>query len=174
MDDAIPKARRSVPMEQIDFWRALNPECTITDSPLPAIAEPYEIPAEEMSQHAATMVREGYFQTRPIIPKPELDKLARCMTNIVRWKLRPEYVYLYDEVYAIAARLARVLDPILGSNFQLVPQELGAYFIPVGNDTKGFKPHRDYLRVPIGPNGLPRLVTAWIPLTDATTLNSCL
>jgi ectoine hydroxylase-related dioxygenase (phytanoyl-CoA dioxygenase family) len=122
------------------------------------------------------MTREGYFQTRPIIPQPELDKLARCMTNIVRWKLRPEYVYMYDEVYAVAARLSRVLDPILGSNFQFVPQELGAYFIPVGNDAKGFKPHRDFLRVPngIGPNGLPRLVTAWIPLTDATTLNSCL
>jgi hypothetical protein len=75
-------------IDNTDFWRALNPECKISDDPWPKAPEPYQISPEEMAEHAATMRREGYFQTRPIIPQEELDMLAKCMTNIVRWKLR--------------------------------------------------------------------------------------
>lgn len=160
----------------IDFWRALNPECKINDDPWPKAPDPYEISPEEMAEHAATMRREGYFQTRPIIPREELDTLAKCMTNIVRWKLSPEYAFVYDDFYAVICQLGNVLTPILGSGYQFVPEELGAYFIPTGDCEKGFSPHRDHLRTTtsIGSDGLPKLVTVWIPLTDATTLNSCL
>ena len=77
-------------IENIEFWRALNPECTISDNPWPEAPEPYQISPEEMAEHASTMRREGYFQTRPIIPQEDLDTLGKCIINVVRWKLRAE------------------------------------------------------------------------------------
>ena len=138
--------------------------------------EPYQISAEEMAEHASTMRREGYFQTRPIIPQEDLDTLGKCITNVVRSKLRPEYAFVYDEFYAVISRLGHVLNPILGAGYQFVPEELNAFFIPTDDDARGIGPHRDYLRTAnsIGSDGLPKLVNVWIPLTDATTLNSCM
>jgi hypothetical protein len=162
-------------LENIDFWRELNPKCTISDDPWRQNIEPYQISPEEMEQHAATMRREGYFQTRPIIPQDDLDTLVKCISNIrAPWKFPLKYAFVYDEFYSVLARLGNVLNPILGVGYQLVPTELNVFFIPAGENSKGFAPHRDYFRSSIGPDGLPKLVNVWIPLTDATTLNSCI
>jgi ectoine hydroxylase-related dioxygenase (phytanoyl-CoA dioxygenase family) len=98
------------------------------------------------------------------------------MTRIVRSKLRPEYVFVYDEYYQVLSRLNNVLTPILGPGYQLVAEELNAFFIPTDDDAKGIGPHRDFLRAAdsLGAGGLPNLINVWIPLTDATSLNSCM
>jgi hypothetical protein len=163
-------------LENINFWHKLNPKCTISDDPWPQNIEPYQISPGEMAEHAATMIREGYFQTRPIIPPDDLDTLVNCILNIASWKLPLSYAFVYDKFYSVIARLSNVLNPILGTGYQLVPEELNVFHVPVGDNATGFPPHRDYLRMAnsIGSDGLPKLVTVWIPLTDATTLNSCM
>jgi ectoine hydroxylase-related dioxygenase (phytanoyl-CoA dioxygenase family) len=73
-------------------------------------------------------------------------------------------------------KLTNALQPVLGPDFQLVPDEYQAYYIPVTDRAAGTPPHRDSLRTAtsIEPDGTPTLVNVWIPLTDATTLNSCM
>lgn len=73
-------------------------------------------------------------------------------------------------------RLKNVLEPVLGPNYQLVPDEYEAFYIPAENGATGAAPHRDTLG-PGGdfkPDGTPTLINVWIPLVDVTTLHSCI
>jgi hypothetical protein len=175
-DKVGPPEFRKKFIENVDYWRALNPEFNITDDPWPRDPEPYPISSEEMESHVERMKREGYFQTSPIIPRDQLDKLRKSIVNIVAWGLRSTYALLYDEFYDVFGRLDNVLKPVLADRYRFVPDEFEAYLIPTTDDAAGTPPHRDSLlnRDCIGSDGLPKVVNVWIPLTDATTLNSCI
>lgn len=159
-----------------DYWRRLNPECSISDQPFPESPTSYPISREVMERHLGQIRKEGYFQTPPIVDPAEVDKLRRCITTIVTNGHHASYALVYDEFYHVMAKLTNVLLPVLGPDFQLVPDEYGAFYIPPDNRATGTFPHRDSLRTAtsIEPDGTPTLVNVWIPLTDATALNSCM
>jgi hypothetical protein len=171
---AIKQGRHNIP--NADYWRRLNPECRITDRPFPEVPVPYPIAQEAMARHLALIRKEGYFQTPPIVDPAEVDKLRRCITTVVGHGHDASYALLYDEFYHVMAKLTNVLAPVLGPDFQLVPDEFGGYYIPPEDRASGTPPHRDELRTAtsIEPDGTPTLVNVWIPLTDATTINSCI
>jgi len=58
----------------------------------------------------------------------------------------------------------------------IVPDEPDVYFIPTSDTHAGAEPHRDTLHYAgmYDSAGLPAVINVWIPLTDATTLNSCM
>lgn len=160
----------------VDYWRRLNPDCCITDQPFPRSPTPYPVPPEGMERHLAQIRKEGYFQTSPIVDPAEMDKLRRCITTVVSHGHDASYALVYNEFYHVMARLTHVLSPVLGPGYQLVPDEYSAYYIPPDDKAAGTHPHRDSLRIATSmePDGTPTLVNVWIPLTDATTLNSCI
>jgi hypothetical protein len=170
----IRRLRRNV--TDADYWRRLNPECSLTDQPFPESPMPYPISRHTMERHLDQIRKEGYFQTSPIVDPTEVDKLRRCIATVVRHGHHSSYALVYDEFYHVMAKLANVLSPVLGPDFQLVPDEYSAYYIPPDNRATGTRPHRDSLRTAtsVEPDGTPTLVNVWIPLTDATTLNSCM
>lgn len=168
--------RRRKNVMDADYWRRLNPECSITDRPFPDSPTPYPISREEIERHLHQVRKEGYFQTSPIVDAVDVEKLLRCITTVVSHGHDASYALVYDEFYHVMAKLTNVLSPLLGPDFQLVPDEYAAYYIPPDNRVTGTRPHRDNLRTAtsIEPDGTPTLVNVWIPLTDATTLNSCM
>ncbi len=159
-----------------DYWRRLNPECSISDRPFLESPVPYPALREVMDQQLAQIRKEGYFQTAPLVSSAEVDKLRQCVTAVVRHGHHSNYALVYDEFYHVMGRLANVLAPVLGPDFQLVPDEYAAYYIAPDDQSTGSSPHRDSLRsaTSVEPDGTPTLVNVWIPLTDATTLNSCI
>jgi hypothetical protein len=159
-----------------DYWRRINPDCRISDQPFPASPIPYPIAQEAMEQHLVQIRKDGYFQTSPIVDPAEVDRLRRCIKTVVSHGHAASYALVYDEFYHVMAKLTNVLTPVLGPDFQLVPDEFAAYYLPPDDQAAGTPPHRDSLRTAtsIEPDGTPTLVNVWIPLTDATTLNSCI
>ena len=160
----------------VQYWRRLNPQCTITDNPFPESPSPYSISRDEMEEHLVQIRKEGYFQTSPIVDPADMEPLRECITRVVTHGHSATYALIYDEFYHIMAKLGNVLSPILGPDFQLVPDEYEAYYVPQADGATGTSPHRDSLRTAtsIEPDGTPTLVNVWIPLTDTTTLNSCM
>lgn len=159
-----------------DYWRQLNPDCNISDNPWISGGEVFQISTSEIDNCIEQLKFDGYFQTKPLIPKILLNKLALCIINIVRSGHNSTYALLYDEFYEIFSKLTAVLTPILGENFQFVPDEFEIYYIPVADSAAGSPPHRDSLW-PTGvfdEAGIPQLVNVWIPITDATSHNSCI
>ena len=162
-------------IEDIEYWRSLNPQSSITENPFPAGATPYEV-SDDMDIHLDQLKREGYFQTSPIVPETDRTRLISIIETMVGKDLLSTYALLYDDFYHVAAKLAGVLTPILGNGFQLVPDEFEAYFIDTDDGESGSGPHRDSLRSAkaFAADGMPTLVNIWVALTDATPLNSCM
>src|SRR5881628_1634653 len=163
----IKRQRRII--TDVHYWRGLNLECSITDNPFPESPTPYPISRNEMETNLSHIRKEGYFQTSPIVEPAEMDKLRKCITTVVSRGHPASYALIYDQFYHVMGKLANVLSPVLGPDFQLVPDEYDAYYIPQDNSATGTCPHRDSLRTAtsVEPDGTPTLVNVWIPLTDA-------
>jgi len=176
LDRIIQIKRQRQIVTDVHYWRRLNPECSVTDNPFPESPTPYHISPDEMEEHMRHIRKEGYFQTSPVVDLAEMDVLRQCIATVVSHGHPATYALIYDQFYHVMAKLANVLSPLLGPDFQLVPDEYEAYYIPQDDSAVGTRPHRDSLRTgtSIQPDGTPTLVNVWIPLTDATTLNSCM
>lgn len=128
-----------------------------------------------METAVGQIIKEGYFQTPSVIPEAECEKLKNCIFKVTRKGFPASFATVYDEFWKLFARLSNVFTPILGPNYQL-QAGMNVYFVEKGIQAAGWSPHRDYeLREDVlRPDGRPTLASVWIPLTDATTLNSCI
>ena len=160
----------------VEYWRRLNPQCSITASPWLSAVQPYELGADQAAQLVPKLKHEGFFVTPPVVSPQQLEKLADCITRVVDAGHRATYALLYDEFFHVLQGLERVMEPVLGPDYQLVADEFEAYCIPTSDSARGSPPHRDSLRNErsLGPDGMPNLVNVWIPLTDTTPANSCM
>jgi hypothetical protein len=119
-------------------------------------------------------LEEGYFQTKPLLAVESLQKMRECIENVKRAGFPAMFALVYDVFYEAFAHFESVLTPMLGPDYQLVPN-YWIYYIDTTDDSKGFEPHRD-AEYPdtSGADGLPTVLTLWIALTEANPLNSCI
>lgn len=161
------------------FWRDLNPQLTISESAIGPKVTPLAVPAEQADHHAAFLMEEGYLQTAPLFSMADITPLREAVERIVALGLPSGLAWVYDEFYGLMARLAPVLRPMLGADPLMLPRDFWVFHIPPGAHTRtgfgAYGRHRDYFvdRQFIN-GGLPRVLNTWIPLTDVTTLDSCM
>jgi hypothetical protein len=161
------------------YWRALNPELSITASPFVDVA-PVDVTPDEAAEHARQLREEGYLQTRPLVPADACARLARAIRRLAGAQVMTVFASLYDEYYQIFQGLEPLFTPILGEGYQWVGHGNYAYYVPPGDTgSSGLtaaSPHRDTLGpdAPILTRQLPTLVSLWVPLTDVSTVESCI
>ena len=162
-----------------DYWRALNPELSITASPF-ANSPAVNVTSNEAAEHARQLQQEGYLQTRPLVPAETCERLARGIGRLADAQVQTVFASLYDEYYQIFEGLEPLFTPILGEGYQWVGDGNYAYYVPPGDTgasgLTAAAPHRDTL----GPDAsiltgqLPTIVSLWVPLTDASPAESCI
>lgn len=158
----------------IDFWRELNPDFPITDNPFQA-AFPASVPeSDELQQYRDQMLDEAYFQTGVTLPPEMLARMREVIESVRAAGLPLSFAYVYDIFYEGLAYFHPSFESVLGANYRLVPN-LAVYYIEPTEQGKGYAPHRDaeYANA-VDENGMPTVLTVWITVTEATTLNSCL
>jgi hypothetical protein len=157
------------------FWLSLNPHLTITGHPLAGTPSPYDFDPAESEAAVEQIKREGYFQTRPVLPVRDTEQIKQAILNIVEQGLPPLFALVYDEFWQVFARLSKVLSPVLGEDYKILA-DFWIFYVDPSEADAGWSPHRDheFNRESLRPDGRPTIVTAWIPFTDATPLNSCL
>ncbi len=159
-----------------DYWRRLVPGCTITDNPFAVAAVPYAVAEALAARHLACLRKEGYFVTPPLLEPAEIETLRACVQTVTAAGHPARYALLFDQFYRVLSRLGGLLGPVLGAQFQMVPDEPDAYDVAAADDAAGTSPHRDSLRTKtsVDLDGTPTLVNVWIPLTDVTPPGSCM
>lgn len=172
--------RRLHEVQDPDFWRALNPELTISDFPF---ARPKVRPAATAALAARCreqITTDGYLATPPVIPADELARLANGILRVVDAGLPSTLAAVYDEYYNIFDGLAPIFAPLLGDDYIMLTQGVWAFHVPAGDDgrmlwTAG-SPHRDRMAPDARTmaHDVPSVLTLWIPLTDVTTDHSCI
>lgn len=154
------------------FWRETFPELTIgtlfngefTINDL----------GSERSQRVADRMRvEGYFQEGD---EGLVDLTARLSAAIERahsMGIPPVFVFLFDEPWAAFYRQHAALAAFLGPDYRVLP-DFWAWRVDPAAGQAGWRPHRDKGFMALRPDGSPKALTVWIPLTEATPLNGCM
>ncbi len=163
-----------------DFWRALNPELSITEFPLRVRRERPAATLDLADRCRTQIIRDGYLATPPIIPADELARFARGVERVVAAGLPSALAAVYDEYYNLFAGLERVFAPLLGDDYLMVTQGVWAFHIPPGDDARAIwsanAPHRDRMAPDARTmaHDVPSIITLWMALEDVTPDMSCI
>ena len=173
-------ARLDRDIRRREFWRELNPGLSLSDGPVARGAALGEVPAADVTSTFEQVRAEGYCQTPPIIDPGDVARLAEGVRRIADLGLPAVFVFVYDEVYALLARVSHWAAPVLGDGALFLPSEFFAFAVEPGDPSwtrwSAFGPHRDWLGGDPGVlgRGWPTVLNFWIPLVDVTTLDSCI
>lgn len=175
-DTSVPLIEEQVPTrEQADdpsFWLELNPHFTITrDGSQDKIAS---LPIEVTDDMVSYLRSDGYLQLDNIISSKMVASLRKGIVTLRDKGINPSFVFVYDEFWTISRQLNRLLTPVLGETYQQLP-DFWAWYLDPQREDAGWRPHRDRIHgETVYPDGMPKSVTVWIALTDATPLNGCI
>lgn len=163
-----------------DLWLSINPELHISENPFDRPRAPYNVPAGEGDRSVRTLLDDGYFVSQPIVRGDEPTQFRAAVEQLARAGYPSAFACVYDEFWRLFAGLEPLLSPIVGDNYFFGPRGLWSYYVPPGHSGRGLwgasGPHRDVL----GPDPrvldrlTPGLLNLWIPLTDVSTLHSCM
>lgn len=158
----------------LEFWRELNPDLSISDHPFQVPQPVPEPPSALLSEYRERMEEEAYFQTEPTLPAEMLVSMRRAIESVKEAGLPAMFAFVYDIFYQGLTHFDASFRAVLGDNYRLVPN-LAVYHIEPSEQGKGFAPHRDaeYLHA-LDEHGMPTVMTVWITVTEASPLNSCL
>lgn len=158
-----------------EFWRQLNPHLHITDQPFIVNETAYELAPETQTRVRQQMIEDGYFLTPPIIKDDETALLCNLALRLHQRGVMPLFAAMYDEFWQTTHRLRKLLTPILGPDYRLIP-DFWIWHVAADDNVCGWSPHRDgaFIDGNIRADGTPTLCTAWIALSDVETSNSCI
>jgi hypothetical protein len=156
------------------FWRGLCSDLTISDRPFDGAAAPLEFDKDDVAGAVARIRQDGYLATAPVLEPQICERLASAVLRIVDAGFHPLFLAVFDEFWRPFARLSNLIRPVLGST----PHLLGDFWVwcvSSRHAPRGWAMHRDVgARGTVAPDGVPSLITVWIPYTDATLENGCI
>lgn len=156
-----------------ETWVALAPSLHVCDHSFIRSRVPLHLTDDVLRYAVQRMLREGYFQLPPVdwdLPLPEMVGVVRLLASL---DAPPALAWHFDEFWMMFARLHRLLCALLGDRPVMLP-EFWAWHVDPQKQEAGWRPHRDKGRESLRKDGSPKVVTLWLPLTDATPLNGCM
>lgn len=154
-----------------ETWTALAPRLHIEQSNQINAAPLAVDPARAIAMREL-MLLDGYFQESDAAWNVDCAVLAETVRMLTREGLSPVFAFLYDEFWVPFHQLDAVFREILGG-YAMLP-DFWVWNVDPKKGDAGWTPHRDKGAGTLRPDGMPNSITCWIPLTDATPLNSCM
>lgn len=155
------------------FWRDFCPVLRIDDFDFRQSVESFAVDAATSETLVKLVVKEGYFQLPPQDWQLPLDAMAALVGKLEQEQIPTPFAFIFDEFWALGVKLTNLLEPILGPGFLRLP-DFWVWHVDPAKDERGWRPHRDKGFGALRPDRSPKSMTAWLPLTDATTLNGCM
>jgi hypothetical protein len=159
--------------ETEEFWQQIAPDLHIC-APDPDLARPALCFDEAGWQRLdALLDREGYLQLPPADFAVPVSRMAAAITRLHELQVPAICAYVFDEFWQIFQSLAPLLSRVLGADYRM-QYAIWAWYIDAKAGESGWPPHRDKGYNSLDPDGKTRALTVWVPLTEATPLNSCM
>ena len=152
------------------FWAELNPELKIGEAQVEPLFEVDDAWRLELWSDLRT---EGYFHLGPRLPPAHVARMAAALLRLRQANIPPVFMYVYDDLYNLHGYLRGFLAALLGEGFRVLP-DLWAWCVEPGPMERGWRPHRDRDFDCLRPNGQPKSISIWVPLTEATPWNGCM
>lgn len=155
-----------------EFWREAFPTLSLHT----LLKDGFEVARlndASLSMAGVRLAREGYFQERDEALVGLASRLADCALNCIALDIPPVFIFLFDEAWAAFYRQHHMIANFLGADYQMLP-DFWAWHVDPKRDQAGWRPHRDKGHQALAADGSPLSLTVWIPLTQASPLNSCM
>jgi hypothetical protein len=101
----------------IEFWRSICPQLSISENSLGSHMQPYAVPPCDVLKAKQQVLEEGYFQVGPVVPRQETKLIADAVRTVVDHGFPAPFVLVYDQVWQMLSRLENLLSPILGASY---------------------------------------------------------
>lgn len=150
------------------FWRAFAPSLHVGNSS-PLAPTQSQQPLQVLQRR---MRRDGYFGDRDEQLNALAPALGQAVEQCVAIGLPPVFVWVFDETWECFRALSPIVSQFLGDRYKLLPA-FWAWHVDPRKGERGWRPHRDNSRS-LAADGAPTTLTCWIPLSQATPLNSCM
>jgi hypothetical protein len=150
-------------------WLALAPGLHIENAR--AAARPFEPDEGEAADLQRRLRHEGYFQVAHDFGL-DLAAMADAVRRVSAAGAPPVFCFVFDEFWAVFRALDALYGRLLGP-YGMLP-DFWIWNVDPSKGEAGWKPHRDRGHLSLRADGSPLSLTTWIPLSDATPLNSCM
>ena len=160
-------------IKQPDFWRELAPAFHIGDASFLHSQPIWHVDGPTLETLRELMRVEGYFQLPPQQWGLPIEGMAEVVKSLDSQNIPLPFVFAYDEYWCLFVRMHKILEGLLGEGYQRRP-DFWTWMVNPQKNESGWRPHRDNSHETLFPNGMPKTLTVWLPLTDATPLNGCM
>ena len=166
----------------IEFWRSICPQLSISENPLGSHIKSYAVSPYDVQKVGRQILEEGYFQVGSVVPRQDTKLIADAVHTVVDQGFPAPFVLVYDQVWQMLSRLENLLLPIFGAFYDMT-LDVWIYYIRGVNEDRaeskedsGWPPHRDGKSVisTLRGDGRPQVLNVWIPFTDTTAEHSCM
>lgn len=154
------------------MWAAFAPRLHIEDPNLLPRAGLVGFSEAQTRGVQAQIRQEGYFQAANVNWGLDLPLMIATVRALSAASLPPVFAFLFDEFWVPFRKLAPIYQSLLG-NYALLP-DFWIWDVDPKRSESGWAPHRDKGLISLLPDGGPKSITTWIPLTAATPLNGCM
>jgi ectoine hydroxylase-related dioxygenase (phytanoyl-CoA dioxygenase family) len=155
-----------------DFWHSFAPHLHIADPAFFKDIAPIAVSPEQRRAATELLRVEGYFQGTADWGL-DLNKMATTVRALTAANLSAAFALLYDEFWIPFTKLHLLYSDLIGAQYQMLP-DFWVWNVDPNKGEAGWKPHRDKGRNALLPDGSPKSLTTWIPISGATPLNSCM
>lgn len=156
-----------------DFWQNFEPRLHIEATDRYQDLSAINLSPAQITLMQDLILKEGYFQANGANWQLDLSMMAETVRRLDLEGLSPVFAFLYDEFWIPFYKLHHIYNQLLGGSYAMLPDFWVWNVEPTRGDA-GWKPHRDKNRHSLLPDGRPKSLSTWIPLTPATTLNGCI
>jgi hypothetical protein len=155
-----------------EFWQLRAPRLHIDDKSFLKSVTNLQLTNSEQQQMAALLKEEGYLQSSADFGV-DFELMVGTVRSLSSSNLSPVFAFVYDEFWYLFLKLHVLHAALLGGKYFFLPAFWVWNVDPKKNDS-GWKPHRDRGRNSLFDDGVPKSLTTWIPLSEATPLNGCI
>jgi hypothetical protein len=160
-------------LKLIDAWRARAPQLHIEDADFMRAHAPITVTPQHTQAAAAGLTFEGYFQGSVGNWGVDAVLMANTVRALSEANLSPVFAYVYDEFWLPFFKLHHLYEGLLGGEYFFLP-DCWIWNVDPRRGEAGWTPHRDRGHQSLLPDGMPKSLTTWIPLSPATPLNGCI
>ena len=154
-----------------ESWLARAPGLHIGGDEVSRVVRPFQPSDSQLADLDGRLRDDGYFQLAHDFGL-DLALMADTVRGFSRAGISPVFCFLFDEFWAPFHALDAMYGDLLGP-YGFLP-DFWIWNVDPAKGEAGWAPHRDRGRIALRDDGRPVSLTTWIPLSDATPLNSCM
>lgn len=153
------------------YWESLSAHLHVDRASAAGRLEMSDGESESLAAHLAS---QGYFISPRLLPLSECDRLIAGIDDVVAAGWSPTWALLYDDIWSWFRWMRPLAERMLGQDCSFVTGNY-VFVVPSDDSAGGWGLHRDLpFENSLCSNGMPRIMSFWLALTEAGPRNSCL